>query len=225
MICGTGPKMHDPNICTDCIDSERFTEWVRQNGEVGPCEIKPDHGQGNKVVSASALAKQVDAWFRESYTQGGQELYFHGDVDRPSFEQRGEPYQDIMQNELECGEEVVSTLAEHLPDASHRDIAQGAVVFYDDTQNYEAFADIEKHEQADQEDYWFENRFSFRWQDFCSTVQYKRRFFKLKRSLDALFGSPNKYEDGPIKPVYDLPVGTTIYRARLLDENFHARKS
>src|SRR5262249_24396327 len=51
-------------------------------------------------------------------------------------------------------------------------------------------------------------------------VQYTRRFFQIKEPLDELFGDPNEYQGGTIKPVYVLPHGERIYRARLIDDSF-----
>src|SRR5271155_5801883 len=65
--------------------------------------------------------------------------------------------------------------------------ARAPSVRFDPLALYESIADVEALERADQEEYWYENRFSFQWKDFCSTVQYGRRFFKIKELLDNLF--------------------------------------
>jgi hypothetical protein len=208
----------DPNICTKCVGDKHFVVWLRENGQYGQCGIDPSHGRSRKVVPASGLAEEVDAWFRENYTQGSEESYVTEHSDSPSYRQRGEPYEDILLNQLECDEDVVRAISEHLPDVSHRDLTQGAEPFYDSTQNYEALADIERRNREEQEEYWFENRIRFQWEDFCEKVQYERRFFQIKQPLDELFGDPKEYEDGTIKPVYMLPAGEKIYRARLLDD-------
>ena len=211
---------HNPNICTKCVGGKRFARWIRKNGHRGPCGIDPSHGRGRKVVPASRLAEEVNGWFRENYTHGGEEVYATVDSDNPSYRQRGESYPDIMMEELECDEPVVKTISEYLPDVSHRDIAQGAEPFYHSTMNYEAIADIERREREEQEEYWYENRFRYQWQDFCEKVQYERRFFQIKEPLDELFGDADEYQRGTIKPVYTLPAGQKIYRARLIDESF-----
>jgi RES domain len=38
--------------------------------------------------------------------------------------------------------------------------------------------------------------------------------------LDDLFGKPEEYEGGAIKPVYALKAGQRIFRARILDDEF-----
>jgi RES domain len=104
------------------------------------------------------------------------------------------------------------------------DIARGAEPFYDDSQNYEEIDAIEKREREEWEERWYENRFRYQWQDFCEKVQYGRRFFQLKEPLDALFGDPKEYERGTIPPLYTLPVGQKIYRARLIDDGLKVEK-
>ena len=216
-----GPSTDDPNICTECIGAERFANWIRDHGEVGACEIDVGHGQPRKVVPVSKFAEEVDTWFRETYSQGEQQAYVTEDSDNLSYEQRGETYEDILMEELECSDRAVRFIANHLPDVSHRDIAQGAEPFYDDTQNYEAIATIEKRDREEWEEHWYENRFRYQWQDFCDKVQYGRRFFGLKEPLDELFGDPKEYERGTVTPLYTLSVGQKIYRARLIDDGLN----
>ena len=170
----------DPHICVKCIGAKRFANWIRDHGKVGACEIEPEHGRSQEVVPVSEFAQEVDTWFRETYAQGGEEAYVTEDSDNLSYEQRGAPYEDILMDELECGDRALRIIAEHLPDVSHRDIAQGAEPFYDDSQNYEEIASIKKREREVWEEHWYESRFRYQWQDFCEWVQYGRRFFQLK---------------------------------------------
>jgi hypothetical protein len=141
-----------------------------------------------------------------------------------SYDRHGEPYRDILANDLECDEAIVDAVADHLPDCSGQDIQDGAEPFYDDCTNYESLAAVRKRlaqeEEERENERWYENRFRYQWGDFCATVQYERRFFKTKELLDELFGNPEEYDQGSIRPVYALTVGTKIYRARLLDEDF-----
>jgi hypothetical protein len=108
-----------------------------------------------------------------------------------------------------------------LPDCSDRDISQGDEPFYDDCANYESIADAGKRSRVDEEEYWYENRFLFQWDDFCKTVQFERRFFKTKERLDSLFGKPTEYHEGAVRPIYELKAGQTIFRARVLDDGFN----
>ncbi len=209
---------NDPNICTRCIGAERFAKWIGHHGVVGQCGIEPAHGRRRKVVPVSKFAETVDAWFRETFTQGTAEPHVTDDSDNVSYEQRGEPYRVILVGELDCSVYAVDVIAEHLPDVSHRDIKQGADPFYDDGKNYEEIEAIKKRELEEWEEHWYEDRFRLQWQEFCHSVQYKRRFFQLKELLDDLFGEPSEYDKGTIPPVYMLPIGQKIYRARLLND-------
>lgn len=211
----------DPNICASCIGNRRFADWIRANGTTGHCDLDPNtHARARKVVTVKDFAEYVDEWFRETYTKGGEEWYVTADSDNIGYRQRGEPYDEILMNDLECSEDVVRAVAGVLPDATHREISKGADRFYDSGSSYESIAAIEERQRQEQEEYWFENRFTFQWREFCERVQYERRFFKLKEPLDELFGDPKEYESGSIRPVYTIPAGEKLYRARLLDDGF-----
>ncbi|WP_198137022.1 RES family NAD+ phosphorylase [Nitrobacter hamburgensis] len=106
-----------------------------------------------------------------------------------------------------------------LPDVTDHDIMQGADPFYTDAANFESITAARAREQADQDDYWFAKRYAFEWEDFCKQVQFSGRFFGIKERLDELFGKPEEYGEGPVKPLYDLPAGQTVYRARLLNDD------
>lgn len=208
------------NVCTQCIADATLSNWITDNGRDGKCDFESSHGPSTRVVTIEEFAEKVDADFREHYQLGDEEQYFDDDSDRPSYQQRGEPYREILRDELQCNEDVLEAIIDNLPDASGYDIKDGAELFYDDGANYESTAEVEKRERADEEERWYERRFSYQWDEFCRIVQYERRFFKIKELLDDLFGRPDEYEKGAIRPVYTLKVGQKIYRARLLDDNF-----
>ena len=177
-------------------------------------------GALNLVVSVSTFAEEVDRYFRGHYQKGEEYTYATEDSDNPSYDTYGEPYKDVLANDLECEEKVFDAVMDCLPDHDHADVASGEEPFYDDCANYESIAEAEKRFSVDQEEYWYENRFSYQWEDFCNIVQYERRFFKIKEPLDKLFGKPEEYDQGKIRPVYMLKAGQVIYRARLLDDDF-----
>ena len=104
-----------------------------------------------------------------------------------------------------------------LPDASHYEIAQGGERYYTDAHNFELIEAARAREKADQDEYWFANRYAFEWKDFCTMVQFSARYFGIKERLDSLFGKPDEYGEGPIKPLYDLPAGQVVFRARLMN--------
>ena len=213
----------DQELCTKCVSAKRFNRWIREHGSPGICDLDTSHGGRRKVVPVPLFAEMVDGWFREKYQLGGEEAYVTEHSDNPSYRQRGESYPEIMTQALECDQGVIEAIAPHLPDASHRDIAQGAEPFYDDSQCYESIAEVEARDRADHEEWLYENRFRYQWEEFCDKVQYERRFFKIKELLDELFGEPKEYESGKTNPVYMLDPGKKIYRARRLHADFSQR--
>jgi hypothetical protein len=206
----------EQSLCAKCTGNAQFAKWIEENGSKGKCDFEKTHGRSNAVVTVEAFAEEVDRYFRDNYTRG--EEYMDGRAE--SYDTYGEPYQDILGNELECDEQVFNAIIASLPDCSDRDISQGDEPFYDDCANYESIADAKKRSRLDEEEYWFENRFSFQWEDFCETVKFERRFFKTKELLDELFGKPEEYHEGAIKPIYDLKAGQKLFRARILDDDF-----
>lgn len=202
-------------LCGKCIGNRRFSGWIARNGRKGQCEFDSTHGISDSVVSVEAFAKEVDRYFRETYQLS--EEYIHAIDD--SYNTYGEPYEDILANDLECGQRLFSAIIENLPDCGHHDIVRGAEPFYRD-QNYEPIVAAERRHRAEEEERWYEYRFAYQWEEFCEIVQYRRRFFKIKELLDDLFGKPEEYEGGTIKPVYVLKAGQEIFRARILDDQF-----
>ena len=208
-------------LCAKCITDKRFAKWIRENGRRGQCDFDAEHGKRGSVVSVKALAVYVDEFFREHYQLGEDEPYATEDSDNIHYRQRGLSLLEILNDELCSNDDtVVEAIIENLPDVSWHDIAQGAYRFYDDTAGYESIADVQARERADFEEYWYERRFVYQWEDFCQKVQYERRFFKTKELLDKLFGKPTEYEGGPINPVYMLKAGQKIFRARIFDDGF-----
>ena len=102
------------------------------------------------------FATHVDEFFRERYQLGGEESYFTEESDNVSYRQRGSSLLEILASDLASNDDVVvEAIIANLPDVSHRDIAQGADPFYDDTACYESIAEVEARERADSEAYWY----------------------------------------------------------------------
>ena len=69
--------------------------------------------------------------------------------------------------------------------------------YYTDAHNFEPIEAARAREKADQDEYWFANRYSFEWEDFCAQVQFSSRFFGIKERLDGLSsGSRRNTEKG-----------------------------
>jgi RES domain len=216
----TFSNSEDLKLCTACIADKKFAKWIRSHGERGKCDFDPSHGKSRKAIAVSEFAVEVDRYFRENYGHDEEYMYATRDSDNPSYDTRGEPYKEILINDLQADGDLIDAIAEHLPDCDHVDIMDGGEPFYDEFSNYESLAGARAREEAEEAERWYERRFEYQWNDFCHIVQYERRFFKTKELLDALFGKPEEYDQGTIRPVYDLEIGQKIYRARLLDENF-----
>jgi hypothetical protein len=209
-------------LCTKCITASPFADWIRENGQPGQCDFDIRHGHRGRVVTVEAFAVHVDEFFRAHYQLGGEEPYFTEESDNVAYRQRGSSLFEILSDELNSADDVVvQAIIENLPDVSHREIQKGAERFYDDAASYESIADVEALERADQEEYWYENRFAYQWEDFCQKVQYERRFFRTKELLDKLFGKPSEYEGGKINPVYMLKADQKIFRARILGSSLN----
>jgi hypothetical protein len=211
-------------LCQKCMGSKPFADWIDLNGRVGACDFDKSHGRTDHVVSVQAFAQEVDRYFRENYQRGEEYIYATADSDNPSYDTYGDTYNNILVNDLDCDEKVLSAVLECLPDYDHADVSSGEEPFYDDCINYESIAEADGRDRADAEEYWYENRFSYQWKDFCQIIQYERRFFKIKELLDDLFGKPDEYTEGKIRPMYALRAGQRIFRARLLDDEFSERR-
>lgn len=207
-------------VCSECIGNQTYANWIKDNGKRGQCDFSRSHGRTYTAVSIASFAEHVDKWFRENYDRGDEYPIFEGESDSPTYQTYGEPYKDIMLNELECDDAIIDALSEKLPDADWHDISQGDYAFYDDTANYESRDSANRRSQQEEEEYWYEHRISYQWNDFCRGVQYEKRFFRTKEKLDGLFGEPKEYYSGKTTPLYTLKKGATIYRARLLDDDF-----
>ena len=208
-------------LCTKCITARPFANWIRKNGQRGQCDFDVGHGHRGSVVTVEMFAVHVDEFFRAHYQIGSEERYFTEDSDNVRYRQRGSSLLEILSNDLCSNDDVVvQAIIQNLPDVSHREIAKGADPFYDEMASYENIADVEARERAEQEEYWYENRFTYQWNDFCDKVQYERRFFRTKELLDQLFGKPSEYEGGKTNPVYMLRAEQKVFRARILDGSF-----
>lgn len=214
--------LHTPDrlLCSKCISTKFFKNWIKENRAQGKCDFDTSHKRTRTVFSVNEFAIEVDKYFRDTYQEGESIPYLPEDSDSICYEQFGDPYLKILEMDLGCDEEIALAIADHLPDVSQRDIQEGAEPFYNSDINYEPIETAQKRRQEEQDEHWYENRFTYQWQDFCKIVQYQTRFFNIKKPLDKLFGKPEEYEKGDIKPIYTLKVGQKIYRARQLTSNF-----
>jgi hypothetical protein len=208
----------DRKLCTQCIGDGPLKQWIEDSGTDSVCEFDPEHGE-DRCATVDEFAAQADLWFRENYQPGADTITADPDSDGALYGTYGEPFEEIFRHELEASDDVVDAVIDALPDADQYDIMQGADAFYTDATNFESMEAARAREKADQDDYWFSNRYTLEWDDFCKNVQFASRFFGIKERLDELFGKPEEYGEGPVRPLYDLPTGQTVFRARVLNDD------
>ncbi len=207
----------DRNLCSRCIEDGPLRDWLGSVGTEGDCDFNADH-TSVPCMSVEEFAEEADRWFQENYQPGGATFEVDPDPesDRIYHGTEGLPYEEIFAEQLGSSNDVLQAVIDALPDASDHDISQGAERYYTDAHNFEPIEDARAREKADQDEYWFANRYAFEWSDFCEQVQFSSRFFGIKERLDALFGKPEEYGEGPVKPLYDLAAGRVLFRARLM---------
>src|SRR5262249_25873468 len=115
----------DQHLCANCIGNKTFAKWIRENGSKGKCGFDKTHRRSRLVVTIKALAEEIDRHFRETYQRGAEYMYATEDSDNPSYATYGEPYKDILANDLECEEDVLDAVVDALPDCGHYEIMQG----------------------------------------------------------------------------------------------------
>lgn len=205
-------------LCTECIGDEGFSSYIEEGGEKGKCDFSVQHGDQNQTLSVKDFSAHVDDYF--------QEKYCWGTVDRFSGEANGDGYDVIIYNDLDIVENnVLNAIVKTLAENEDCYIPDGDEPFYDDSRGYENIEDVreyQRQEEAEFEDYWYNNRVAFKWQDFCQSVVYGARFFNIKDQLDSIFGKADGYSDDKRRPVYIISKGKAIYRARKLGRELTA---
>ena len=209
----------DRKLCSLCIADGPLREWFEEHGTEDSCDFDQDHDSAN-CATVDEFAEEADRWFREHYQPGAETIEVDPDPesDRVYHGTEGEPFEIIFADELGASDDVTEAVIAALPDVSDHDVMLGADPFYTDAHNFEPIESARAREKADQDEYWFANRYAYEWEDFCKYVQFSSRFFGIRKKLDELFGTPAEYGEGPVKPLYDLPTGQRIFRARLMNE-------
>jgi hypothetical protein len=210
----------DRNLCSRCIQEGPLRNWLEGAGVEGDCDFDDDHTSA-PCVTVDEFAEEADRWFQANYRPGGEtfEVDPDPDSDRVYHGTEGQPYEEIFAEELGSSDDVLDVVIAALPDVSDRDISKGAEPYYTDAYNFEPIEAARAREKADQDEYWFANRYAFEWGDFCEKVQFSSRFFGIKERLDELFGKPEEYGEGPVRPLYDLGAGQVNFCARVMDAN------
>ncbi len=195
-------------------------DWIETTGVEGDCAFDDDH-TSVPCVRVDEFAEEADRWFQANYQPGAETFEVDSDPDSDKIYHgtEGQPYEEIFAEEFGSSSEVLRAVLDALPDADHYEVAQGGERFYTDAHNFESIAAAHAREKADQDEYWFANRYAFGWKDFCEQVQFSARFFGIKERLDELFGKAEEYGEGPVRPLYELAADQRLFRARLIDGN------
>jgi hypothetical protein len=120
-------------LCTHCIHDGPLRDWLDRAGSKGHCDFDEGHALAS-CVSVEAFAGQADRWFRKHYEPGQHISHFDPDSgrDKSYGVTKGQSYQEIFAEEFGLYGEVMQAVISSLPDASDRDVAQGAARFYTD---------------------------------------------------------------------------------------------
>lgn len=132
-----------------------FSEWIDEHGEKGNCDFDPSHGNKNRVILVDDFSEHIDEYFRSHYGRGDEYVYATEDSDNMQYSTYGEPYQEILSDDLQCDEEVLNAIIEKFPDADYIDIKDGGEAFYDDFASYESI-DAAAKRDLDAMDYYYE---------------------------------------------------------------------
>ena len=207
-------------ICSECINNEVLLPIFSNEGQEGICDFDSSHSNKYKVVNLGSFCGEVDELFRECYGIGEEYQYFEHDSEKPSYGRKGDLLSNVVGDLLVCDEPVQDCVAAYLIDNEVVDFSNGEDGFYNDLEHYESREDVYNREQESYEEYLYENRVRFEWDDFSDLVKYKKRFFSIKSPLDEIFGDYDRYKKGSRPPIRTLEAGSVIYRARKFDAGF-----
>lgn len=205
------------NLCSECIGHEDFSKLIKNEGVKGKCDFIEEHGNENPVMDVETFARNVDEYFKDNYCWGEEYSYAIESSDKPQYGTYGDTLDEIILNDLECFDDSISgAILSALIENDDYDYRDGGEPFYDELRNYETLEAVSNRREMAFEDYWYENRVTFQWQDFCKSVIYGTRFFNIKKQLDNLFGELEEYSKEGRRPVYTIGKGKSIFRARKL---------
>src|SRR4051812_18370192 len=89
------------SLCAKCIGNAQFAKWIEENGSSGTCDFNKSHGRSDAVVTVEEFAEEVDRYFRDTYQRGEELPQVSEDSDKVWYEAQGEPFKDILANDLE----------------------------------------------------------------------------------------------------------------------------
>lgn len=197
-------------FCPYCFSDKSFRQRLKEVRPEFPRSLKCDFHPNRSGLPAEAVAKIVDGVFREHFVIGDTDPVYDRDDDRPNWEQRGDPLDQLI-DEITSAEsfEITEALKDQLIEDDDADPRDGEEPFYADDQLYAAF-DLT----------W--NPHSAAWTEFKREVTHNRRFFSnlAVQRLDEIFRDIHFQSDQDGRQVvYALSPDEkkNIYRVRQID--------
>ncbi len=192
------------NVCPYCFNDEGLKKRIVEIRRSAPNEKCSFHDK-YKGVPISAVAKIVDAAFRNQYAQGNYDS-FDG-------EQHGETLDCLVEDITSANDyDIAKALADQLIQDENYWPQDGEEAFYGDDQNYEEYENTY-------------SRHSTLWTNFCKSITYSQRFFNndARLLLTEIFNGVQLQRDHQRRSVvYEIKPGSleaTFFRARIAESD------
>lgn len=189
-------------VCWDCIGDIVLAEILSQSDVVEECSYCEKVQNGEQLVD---IASRVNEVYRAYYGYGESLPVFHGDSDKPDYEQQGDFPEEIIEMMIKPAiTDISSDICSYLAnEEAYFVMTDGDDAMYDSTscyQHIEVGAGL---------------HFGL-WNSFCEDIKHGARFFSLEahETLSQVFRDITLYSSiEGIKPIRLLPV-CEIYRSR-----------
>ncbi|MBV8272598.1 MAG: RES domain-containing protein [Cupriavidus sp.] len=193
-------------MCCQCLEDPHLRTYVLEHGEVLECS---ECGESDQVaITLEQLGKLMEPIMRENFMLGEAYKVFDGDDDRGRWMQTGEDIENLVQEVLGQYVSINGAIAEAVVDAEEYWPSRGEEAFWDPTSNY-----VPRPSGTE--------FYHSQWDNTLTELKYGRRFFSpaARRLFKKLFADVEglRARAGTrTRPVVRrLPVGTSLYRARV----------
>nr|WP_298125556.1 RES domain-containing protein [uncultured Pseudoxanthomonas sp.] len=194
-------------LCYKCINDAYLSAELKAEGEKVTCS---ECDKSRRGISVEDLGARLETRLRELYVRGGEYMYVPPGADYHVIGYHGEDLSDLIQEVLgdmfKCHDEIVAAVQ----DAEVCFPQDGDEPFWDDDSCYVPARVRDE----------LEGKFDWRW--LQQDIKHHRRFFSraAKALFDNLFADIHSLkcwdrESGSTPIAYDLPAGTSLFRARL----------
>lgn len=196
-------------LCWRCAEDEYLKRIIQEQGDPQECSVCG--GSEEKAFSVSDLAQLIDPIIREHFSLGPEVKQFGADDDE-WYEQEGESLSDHLQEVIGQFLGFEDEIVEELEDTEDVRPQDGEDPFYDTSQNY-VETPIRPY------------NLRFDWTSTLEDLKHRNRFFSSAASqlFKTLFDDVEQHKWWNIETradesvIRELPVGSTIYRARICD--------